>query len=76
VARLKTQMTQKDKRLGQLKDAIKELEKKLVSAMQQAADNVMKGADVRMSENEHHKVGPDRSCSPRHRMTSESINEG
>jgi centrosomal protein CEP290 len=49
-ARLKTQLLQKDKRLGQLKEAIKELEKKLVVAMQKAADDAIQSAKIHSSE--------------------------
>ena len=38
VARLKSQLTSKDKRIGQLKDAIRDLEKKLGDSFTQRSD--------------------------------------
>ena len=46
VSRLKAQMAEKDKRLAQLKEAIKTLEKKLVEAMQSHASRTIRSSDA------------------------------
>ena len=50
VSRLKAQMAEKDKRLVQLKEAIKTLEKKLVEAMQTAASRTIRSSDASRAE--------------------------
>lgn len=61
VSRLKAQMAEKDKRLAQLKEAIKTLEKKLVEAMQTAASRTIRSSDASRAELEHGRGADDRA---------------
>ena len=61
VSRLKAQMAEKDKRLAQLKEAIKTLEKKLVEAMQTAASRTIRSSDASRVELEHGRGADDRA---------------
>ena len=61
VSRLKAQMAEKDKRLAQLKEAIKTLEKKLVEAMQSHASRTIRSSDASRAELEHGRGADDRA---------------
>ena len=61
VSRLKAQMAEKDKRLAQLKEAIKTLEKKLVEAMQTSAPRTIRSSDASRAELEHGRGADDRA---------------
>jgi centrosomal protein CEP290 len=61
VSRLKAQMAEKDKRLVQLKEAIKTLEKKLVEAMQTAASRTIRSSDASRAELESGRGADDRA---------------
>ena len=61
VSRLKAQMAEKDKRLVQLKEAIKTLEKKLVEAMQTAASRTIRSSDASRAELDAGRGADDRA---------------
>ena len=61
VSRLKAQMAEKDKRLAQLKEAIKTLEKGLVEAMQSHASRTIGSSDASRAELEHGRGADDRA---------------
>eukprot|EP00959_Pyramimonas_sp_CCMP1952_P141040 2951765-Pyramimonas_sp.AAC.1 len=60
ISKLKAQLLQKDKRLGQLKEAIKALEARLIDAMKAAATDDMNLSQNKSVEAQVRPIGPPR----------------